>query len=119
MKAFKKDILGTPYLIMYGLRSEIDLDSNLAGCCRVFTKQILIATDMEDCENQNALEVRIQETIAHEVLHAFLNESGVDIDEGDEEKVCCFYMKNWRKLHTTILDIIRQVGLDKSDLTKF
>ena len=113
MKSTAKDILGTTYLVKFGSKEEIELPENLAGACKVYTKRILISTDKGDCETNEEVKVSIEETLAHEVLHAFLNECGVILDEENEEKICDFYMKNWRKLHSCIETILMKVDIDK------
>lgn len=57
--------------------------------------------------------MKVQEIIAHEFLHAYLNEAGVDIENCTEENVCDFYMKNWRKLNDSILFMIKASGFEK------
>ena len=98
------NILGTNYNVMFGNKRALGMSEENAGECRVFTKLILVNTDDEDCTSEE-LEVRTQEIVAHEVLHAYINEAGVSCGNG-EEVVCDFFMKNWRKINNTILDIL-------------
>ena len=102
-------ILGTPYQVLVGEREEIGIGENNAGECRIYSKKILVCTEKGDCTDRELL-IKTQEIVAHEVLHAYLNEAGVDLDDGDEEKVSDFYMKNWRKLNNSILSILDEIG---------
>ena len=44
----------------------------------------------------------------------FINESGVDLEPDIEEQIACFYMKNWRKMNNSILEVLDETGfLDK------
>ena len=74
-----------------------------------YSKEILICTEKGDCTEEE-LKVKMQEVVAHELLHAYLNEAGVDLDSGGEEKLCDFYMKNWRKINNSILEILDESG---------
>lgn len=107
------NVLGTDYEVLMGDREEIGLDEEHMGECRVYAKKILVCTEKGDCTDEE-LQVKVQEIVAHEFLHAYLNEAGVDIEIGDEEKMCDFYMKNWRKLNNSILGVLDESGfLDK------
>lgn len=112
MRKMLHSVLGTQYEVMFGLRKELDIHDDYMGECRTYAKQILICTDMGDCTVEE-LKVKVQEIIAHEFLHAYLNEAGVDIDNCTEENVCDFYMKNWRKLNDSILFMIKASGFEK------
>lgn len=109
MKKLIHNVLGTNYEVLLGTKSQIGIAEENMGECRVYAKKILVCTDQGDCTEEE-LRVKVQEIVAHEFLHAYLNEAGVDITDGDEEKMCDFYMKNWRKMNNSILEV-----LDKSD----
>lgn len=109
MKKLIHSVLGTNYGVFFGDRSEIGIAEDNMGECRVYAKQILVCTEKGDCTEEE-LEVKVQEIVAHEFLHAYLNEAGVDIESGDEEKMCDFYMKNWRKLNNSILEVLDESG---------
>ena len=113
MKKFIHNVLGTDYEVMIGNREELNIAEEHAGEVRVFAKQILICTSRGDCTVAE-LRVKVQEVVAHEFLHAYFNEAGVDVEESNEESICSFYMKNWRKLNNSILEVLDQSGfLDK------
>lgn len=102
-------VLDTNYEIMFGTREEIGLDEENMGECKVYEKKILVCIELDGCTVEE-LRVKVQEIVAHEFLHAYLNEAGVDLTDGDEEKMCDFYMKNWRKLNNSILQVLAEAG---------
>lgn len=107
-------VLGTDYEVLLGSREEIGLDKEHMGECRIYSKKILVCTEEEDCTKEE-LSKKVQEIVAHEFLHAYLNEAGVDIAYGDEEKMCDFYMKNWRKMSNSIIDVLDRSGFLTSE----
>ena len=109
MKSLIHSVLGTDYEVLIGCREEINISEENMGECRVYAKKILVCTDQGDCTEEE-LRVKVQEIVAHEFLHAYLNEAGVDLTDGDEEKLCDFYMKNWRKLNNSILEVLDESG---------
>lgn len=58
---------------------------------------------------------RAEEIVAHEIFHAYCNESGnesgIDIDDDTEEKFAVWYMKMWRKMNNSILQVLDENGL--------
>lgn len=74
MLEFIHEILGVPYTIMIGSREEIELDEDRFGECREYSKVIKICTDLEDF-SEDELKVRVEETIAHELLHGYFAET--------------------------------------------
>lgn len=109
MKKLIHSVLGTEYEVLMGNREEIGIAEENMGECRVYAKKILVCTEQGDCTEEE-LRVKVQEIVAHEFLHAYLNEAGVDLECGNEEKACDFYMKNWRKLNNSILEVLDESG---------
>ena len=109
MKTSLHNILGTEYTVMFGSRKELNLSEEYMGECHIYSKKILVCTEIGELSEEE-LRVRVQEILSHEFLHAYLNEAGVDLVNGDEEKVCDFYMKNWRKLNNSILEVLDENG---------
>ena len=107
MKRLVKYVLGTTYEVLMGTREEIGISEEHMGECRIYAKKILVCTEQGDCTKEE-LKVRVKEIVAHEFFHAYLNEAGVDLENGDEEKVCDFYMKNWDKLHSSISEVLKE-----------
>lgn len=110
MKELIHNILGTPYKIQFGKKKKIDMEEVNMGECRIYSKEIKVATDKEDCR-EDELRARLVEVVAHEVFHAYVNEAGLDLEPEVEELMCTFYMKNWRKLSNSVLQILDETGL--------
>lgn len=109
MKKLIHSVLGTDYKVLVGERADIELSEEHLGVCRVYAKEILVATNKQDC-NEKELQVRTQEVVAHELFHAYLNEAGLELEEEVEERLADFYMKNWRKMNNSILEVLGRSG---------
>lgn len=73
----KINILGTDYEIKYETRMENPKLINANGLCEFWAKKIIIDKpdpDPENYENINEFEKKV---IRHEIIHAFLGESGL------------------------------------------
>ena len=101
---FTHKVLGAPYKVKIGDKDFTEIREENMGECQVYAKKILVSTEVEDC-NEKELEVRTKEIIAHELLHAYLNEAGVDLESEVEERLASFFMKNHEKLSKSISDI--------------
>lgn len=107
-------VLGTPYVFEFGDRESLELSPENIGECRVYAKKILVCTEKEDCVTEEELDLKVREILAHEIFHAYLNEAGIDLDDSVEEQLASFYMKNWRKMSDSILEVADETGfLDK------
>lgn len=79
----KVDILGTEYTIETRKISEDSYlkDNHLAGYCEEENKLIVIADVSEkeyfSCMDEKAKQSYWNKTLRHEIIHAFLNESGL------------------------------------------
>ena len=72
----KVDILGTTYDVVVLPHDEGVLAENTAsGLCDCFRKTIYLS-EMDDLEPENVDEAQ-REILRHEIIHAFLNESGL------------------------------------------
>ena len=102
-------VLGTDYEILLGTREEISLSEENMGECRPYSKKILVSTEQEDCDEEELMR-RTQEIVAHELFHAYLNEAGIQLEERDEELLCDFMMKSWRKYNNSVLSVLEESG---------
>ena len=110
MKEFIVDVMGSGYCVRCGLPSEISIGEYNAGECKIYSKVILIDLDKRDCTFAEMM-IKLGEVCAHEMLHAFLNEAGIDFDNCNEEGMCYFYMKNYLRLHeavTYVIEVVRK-----------
>lgn len=111
MKQTKVSILGTDYLVSAGNRKEICLDKSNDGECRRFSNNIKVLHSLEGDVTEYEKDKRAEEIVAHEIFHAYCNESGIDIDDDTEEKFAVWYMKMWRKMNNSILQVLDENGL--------
>lgn len=70
----KVSILGTEYTIQKLSRNEDNYLKNCDGYCDKTSKRIVVNTDNDDLDN---VEVYIKKVLRHEIIHAFLHESGL------------------------------------------
>lgn len=109
MKSLIHSVLGTNYEVLLGDRDEIGIAEENMGECRSFSKKILVSTTQDDCTEEE-LRVRTQEVVAHEIFHAYVNEAGLDLTPDTEERVASFFMKTWRKINNSILEVLDKTG---------
>lgn len=108
------NVLGTPYVFELGERESLEIGAENVGECQVYAKKIIVCTDKEDCSKQEEVDLKVREILAHEIFHAYVNEAGLDLDDIVEEQVATFFMKNWRKMSDSILEVADETGfLDK------
>lgn len=70
----KVSILGTEYTVHKLSREEDSYLKNCDGYCDKTSKRIVVNTDNDDLDN---VEVYIKKVLRHEIIHAFLYESGL------------------------------------------
>ena len=109
MKTLIHNVLGTPYKVMIGDKEDLNITEEYMGECRVYSKEILICVERGDCTDEE-LRVKTQEILAHEIFHAYMNESGFEVDEEVEERLASFFMKTWKKMSNSILDILDEIN---------
>ncbi|MEG0944380.1 MAG: hypothetical protein RSD74_02070 [Angelakisella sp.] len=79
----KINILGTDYTVSRKRyeQDEYFKDNNAMGYCDEALKTIVVCDLQtcpgEDCGNSEALKIIEKETLRHEIIHAFLHESGL------------------------------------------
>lgn len=72
----KIDVLGTQYTILKKSRAEDPYLNNYDGYCDKTSHQIVITVKEEDC-NLADFEQYQKKVLRHEIIHAFLFESGL------------------------------------------
>jgi len=77
----KVNVLGTEYEIIRGVKESEDskLRNNRDGYCDFTTKKIVIAEMIPDEDTVEDMEYYEKKVIRHELIHAFLYESGLDV----------------------------------------
>lgn len=72
------NILGTTYKIYWNMSNDPKLEGK-AGYCDVTTKKIVVRDDIEiDNDTVEDVETYQLKVLRHEIVHAFLYESGLD-----------------------------------------
>lgn len=95
MKDMKINILGTWYFIVFKDNEEICKDygcgpGEIGGFCSDAEKLIEISNlDQLTAESKGAIEIMKKLNLRHEIIHAFLNESGLSDNSGKAD--------NWAK----------------------
>ncbi len=88
MTATKVNILGTEYSIHKKTYEEEPClkENHWTGFCNGLTKEIVLLdlnkTDNWKKEDQNTRDICVKESLRHEIIHAFLNESGLQDNAG-------------------------------------
>ncbi len=76
----KVNVLGTEYEIIKADEKSHPLFEQVNGWCDTSVKKIYIATkEHEEGDKENLQEV-ISKTTRHELIHAFIYESGIDVE---------------------------------------
>lgn len=79
----KVNILGTEYTIKYKTYDEDAClkENSFAGYCNSIPKEIVVLdlnkVEQWDDEEQSIKDMSMKETLRHEIIHAFFNESGL------------------------------------------
>lgn len=111
MKILHTDVLGADYEVKVGKRKELGLPKSLQGQCAYHLHEIKVEHSHRDCPTDEESDRRTQGVVAHEIFHAFVKESGLDLDEAVEEKLAVWYEEQWRKMNNSILGVLDELGL--------
>lgn len=112
MSTTKVDVLGTEYSVTLDKRKKLTrLSKDNMGECRVYSKELNCLRSKENGCNEEEKEKRAEEIVAHEMFHAFVNESGLCVSDDVEEVFAYWYMKVWRKMNNAILQVLDENGL--------
>ena len=114
----KVNVLGTEYEIIESSKSEYPKLEDLNGYCELHSKKIIIddlvekSADRLACEN---LDIFKKKVIRHELLHAFLYESGIfisDVTPINEEELVEWIAVQFPKM----LNVFKSISVDTDDL---
>mgnify|MGYP004508125839 CR=1 FL=1 len=91
------DVLGTTYTIYYKPLTDLD------GYCDKTTKEIVISTKDDNC-NLGNFEIYQNKVLRHEIIHAFMFESGLaenweHMELGQEETVIDWFAIQGLKIY--------------------
>lgn len=78
MDKLRIDVLGTNYeIITLNERDRVMINLNADGYCDPSSKKIVVCSNESDFDDKSLYR---KEIIRHELIHAFLNESGIPIN---------------------------------------
>lgn len=88
-------VLGVSYKVLIGDMEELELPDNLFGYADLYAKEIKIEHSYREFANRNPEHrlARTKEIIIHELFHAFVHESGLNLDEQLEESLAVWLEK--------------------------
>ena len=78
----KINILGTQYQLRYETATDAKKIENSNGYIEPYSKEMVISKFIEDGTTINNLEDFEKKVIRHEIIHAFLQESGLSCNSG-------------------------------------
>lgn len=111
MKTLHTNILGADYTVNVGKRKELELPKHLKGQCAPYIRVISVEHSMRDMNTKEERNKFTMGVVAHEVFHAFVKESGLDIPEDLEERLATWYEEHWRKMNNSIYGILDELNL--------
>ena len=108
----KVNILGTEYTIIECSSEEDSLLKRIDGYCDKTTKKIVVTTAEPDCELED-FDVYRRKILRHEIIHAFLFESGLHENmkhpsNGHDEEMIDWFAAQYPKIEK----IFKEVGCD-------
>lgn len=111
MKTLHTNVLGVEYEVQVGKRKEIDIPKTLRGQCCPYLHKIMVEHSMRGVNTKEERDRYTSAVVAHEVFHAFVKESGLDLPEDVEEKLAIWYEEHWRKMNNSITGLLDELGL--------
>ena len=111
MRTLHTQILGEDYEVKVGGRKELGLSKELQGSCAYLLNQILVEHSNRGCLTGEEKDRRTCGTVAHEVFHAYVHESGLALDDDTEERLAMWYETMWRKMNNTIYEVLDGLGI--------
>ena len=98
------EILGSKWTIEYKKESEDVTLIKTDGYCDWTTRSIIIAEAQEDEKNVGNMQKHYKETERHEIIHAFLHESGLAACSpwAKNEEMVDWFAKQWEKISEVI-----------------
>lgn len=113
MKSTEVEILGVKYKITLGSKNELLLDSAYSGETRRYEKEIVVTTDIHPNPEKN-LEI-VRGIVVHELVHAFLFESGMTLSDTLEEMLVCWFERHFESI-SFLSGMIMQKCFDKTEV---
>lgn len=76
----KINVLGTEYKVIFQSKKENEKLSKVDGYCDFYVKKIYVSIFEKDFWSVEDLERYKNKVVRHEILHAFMYESGLDVE---------------------------------------
>lgn len=111
MKELKTKVFDKEYTVKVGTIDELGLSEDLSGECSYYLNLIKIEDSMRRCEDEIEKDGRTSNTVAHEIFHAFIHESGFDLPEDVEERLAVWFACNWRRMNNSIIGILDELDI--------
>lgn len=115
------DILGTSYELIYSDEEKYPLLKDKWGYTDTSSKEIVVCNiEHLDCEISNPQEF-INKVTRHEVIHAYMYESGLDSNSHDtvawanDEEIIDWFAIQFYKIHETFTQIFKEERCTKND----
>ena len=78
----KINILGVDYILEYKTKKEDSMLETRDGYTDTYLKRIVVVKDKDFCDSwdKEAIEIYKKKVLRHEIIHAYLYESGLDVN---------------------------------------
>ena len=98
------NVLGTEYKIIYSKRKDDPKMEDRMGYIEFFSKEIYINNQATDELTVKNFEILQEKTVRHEIIHAFLFESGLDsnCEWANNEEMIDFFALQFDKINKAI-----------------
>ena len=103
----KINILGAEYEVLYQTEEENSKLRENDAICELYTKQIILAKKPHDIMDFDNIEEYWKKTLRHEIVHAFIFESGLSVNCNWNEEL----IADWIALQSSKLnEAFKQAG---------
>lgn len=112
------NILGTPYEVIEQSESENPKLEDACGLCEQYSKKIILADYLRDPKEEMAVEHPEEfrkKVLRHEIIHAFLGESGLrgESSWAENEEMVDWFAIQFEKIY----QVFRETGAVENDFT--
>lgn len=119
-ESFEVNILGTNYTVVFKTKEEDVRLTQCDGYCDNTTNTIVIAWLEWDAMNHNNMLEYINKVVRHEIIHAYLYQSGLDVNSENQwarnEEMIDWIAIQLSKIHSTCLKAGDKIEVYKDQL---
>ena len=96
------NVLGTEYKVLYKESKEDSILDDKYAYCNFLKKEIVIRTNLDELTEEE-MQIRNKRTLRHELLHAYLYESGLDLESewARNEEMIDYFSIQFEKIYKT------------------